>query len=237
MQHRHRFESPAVWPRAGRFLLLATAAAALAACNDSGEDPPAPPPAPTLLQGTAAVGAPLAGARVQVIDADTSTTDPTAVTADAQGRYSIDVSSLKAPLLVRASATLDGETVEQVAVVPALVASSDNTANITPLTTAVAALVAPSYDTTALATAATLASSASADKVASATQLLVNTLASDAQTAAALGSNFNPLSTNFTPNGSGIDAVLETWRLKSVAAVSASPTAPPPSRPKVCPAR
>jgi len=192
--------------RHGPFALTLLTLAAVVAC---GGDPKSDEPLPTVLSGTAAIGAPLAGATITVIDADASTADPAAVTAGSDGSYSIDISNLKAPILVRASGTLDGESVQHVAVLAALTANSTNTANVTPLTTAVATLVAPGGDAAALATPATLAAAATATNVGNASQLLVNTLASDPGTAALLGNNFNPMTTAFSANGTGIDAALE----------------------------
>lgn len=198
-------------------LVTALAAALAEACGGGGgggdspspPPPPPPPPAPTVLKGVAAVGAPLAGATITVIDGDSTTADPAAVTAGSDGSYTINVSGLKAPLVVKASGTVEGAPVQSLAVVPALTANADNTANVTPLTNAVAALVAPGGDPQALLTPATLAANGTPAKVANAAALVVNTLATDTQIAAALGANFNPLSTPFTANGSGIDGVLD----------------------------
>jgi hypothetical protein len=198
--------------RAAGFTLTVSAIAAVVAC---GGDPEPEAPLPTMLSGTAAIGAPMAGATVTVIDGDVGTADPAAVTAGADGTYSIDISNLKAPILVRARATIDGEAVEHVAVLAALAASSTNTANVTPLTSAVASLVAPGGDAAALTTPATLAAAATATNVGNASQLLVNTLASDPGTAALLGTSFNPMTTAFNANGTGIDAALERVSVSS----------------------
>lgn len=206
----------------------------LVACND---DPPAPEA--TRLSGVAATGAPMAGATITVVDGDAATADPAPVTAGPDGRYTIDVSALQGPLVVNASGRVDGEMVSIVAVVPAPTAASDNAVNVTPLTNAVAALVAPGGDPQSLRTAATLASAVTTRKVDDATTLLVNTLKSDAGIAAALGAGFNPLSTPFTADGSGIDAVLDKLAIEvtpagvaitSLAAPSADGSAPAPVR-------
>ena len=185
----------------------------LAACSD-------PPPAPeaTRLSGVAATGAPMAGATITVVDGDAATADPAPVTAGPDGRYTIDVSALKGPLVVNASGRVDGEPVSMVAVVPSATAEVDNAVNVTPLTNAVAALVAPGGDPQALRSAATLASAVTARKVDDATTLLVNTLKSDARIAAAIGASFNPLSTPFAADGTGIDAVLDKLAIEVSAA-------------------
>ena len=95
----------------------AAAAALLVACGDDPDDAPAPAPTPaTTLQGVAALGAPFSGATVTVVDSDAATTDPAPVTADAEGRYSIDVSALKAPLVLKASGNFQGGPTELVSV-------------------------------------------------------------------------------------------------------------------------
>lgn len=189
------------------FALTVVAAATLVACGGGGDDDD-DPVAPTRLEGTAAIGAPMAGASITVVDSDPATADPAAVTADAQGRFGIDVSGLRAPLLVRAQGTVDGEAVRHLAVVPEVTAGATATANVTPLTSAIATLVAPGGDVAALGTPATLASAATAAAVGSAAALLVDTLKSDAATAALLPAGFDPLRTPFAADGTGADAVL-----------------------------
>ena len=183
----------------------------LVACGGS-DDPPPPPPAPpaaTQLSGVAASGAPLAGASVSVIDSSAASTDPAAVTSGANGSYTIDISGLTAPLVVRAIAVVDGVSTTTLSVVPTVNANVVNTANVTPLTNAVAALVAPGGDPAALLVPAALAANGTAANVANASALVVNTLSTDAAIASALGAGFNPQTTPFVANGTGIDGVLD----------------------------
>jgi hypothetical protein len=187
--------------------------AGVAACGGSDRNEEALPP--TQLQGVVATGAAVGGATVTVSDADAATANVTA-TAGADGAYVADVSTLRAPLLVQASGTLNGETVSMAAVVPAVSANAANTANVTPLTNAVATLIAPAGDVAQLASPATL--SAAAPNAANASTLLVNTLRSDAKIAAALGGNFDPLTTVFVANGSGIDGVLNQLEVSAAPA-------------------
>lgn len=190
----------------GAFVLASAAALGLQACGSDGDSSTAAPAA-TTIQGTVAVGAAVPGATVTVKDADAATADVTG-TADAQGTYSLDVSALKPPLVLSASGTLNGDPVNIVAVVPALNASAGNTANVTSLTNAVAALIAPGGDLNALSSATAIAA-VSASAVADASTLVVNTLKSNPQFATLLGDGFNPLTTPFSANGTGIDAVLD----------------------------
>jgi hypothetical protein len=189
--------------RAGLFTLTVCAAAALVACGGGGGNNVPP----TMLSGTVALGAAVPGAQVTISDADGATPDITG-TADGNGAYALDVSTLKPPLLVSASGTLNGEPVRIVAVVPTLSAAANNTANVTSLTNAVAALIAPGGDLNALSSPAAIAA-VDAAKLADATTLVVNTLKSNPVFADLLGAGFDPLKTPFTANGSGIDSVLD----------------------------
>lgn len=188
-----------------RGLSLVTVAV-LAACGGGGAGD-SPTPAATLLSGVAATGGALAGATVTVIDSDASTADKS-VSTGTDGAYTVDVSGLKAPLLLKVNATVQGSALELVAVVPNLSLAASNTANITPLTNAVAALIAPGGDTSALASADAL-KALSVANLSNASTLLVNTLAGDPAIKAALGNGFDPLTTAFLANGSGIDGVLD----------------------------
>lgn len=201
---------------------IALAVAALITGCGGGDSATTPAvPAATVLKGVAATGAAMAGASVTVVDGDAGTVDPAAVTTAADGSFAIDVSALKAPFVVLASGLVDGVATRIVAVVPSVNANADNTTNVTPLTNAVAALVAPGGDPQALLTPATLAASVTPQKVADASALVVNTLKSDPVIAAALAAvsaNFNPLSTAFSANGSGLDAVLDKLAVEVSAA-------------------
>jgi hypothetical protein len=203
--------------------LFAATTLALSGCGSGGDDtppapqPPPPPPSSTTLSGVVASGAAVPGASVVIKDADGATADVSA-TAGTNGSYSADVGSLRAPLLVTATGTLNGEAVSMAAVVPSVTAAAGNTANVTPLTNAVAALVAPSGNVAALADPAALAAAATATNVSNASQLVVNTLRTDAATNTALGASFDPLSTAFTANGTGVDGVLDSLEVTTSAA-------------------
>ena len=206
----HAITAP--FARLSAVALAVAGIAGLNGCSDdssSGSSPTAPGSSPTVLTGVVATGRPLAGASVSVIDSDAATADPAPVTAGADGSYSIDVSGLKAPFLVQATALVEGVTTRTVAVVPTVTANASNTANVTPLTNAVAALVAPGGDPQALVAPATLSASATPQKVSDASALVVSTLSTDPVIKAALPAGFDPLKTAFTANGTGIDAVLD----------------------------
>jgi glucoamylase len=151
----------------------------------------------------------VAGASVSVVDSDAATTDPQPVAAAADGSFTVDVTGLKPPFAVKASGSMQGAAVELFAIVPGVEAQQANTVNVTPLTHAVAALVAPGGDPAALASAAALAANVTAQKTADATKLVVDTLRSDAAIAGALGTGFDPLRTPFKADGGGVDGVLD----------------------------
>lgn len=200
-----------------RWAAVIAGLSAVAACGGGGKDTP-PPPAATRVVGVAATGAALAGASVSLIDADATTTDPAPQTADGDGRYSFGVDGLKAPFVLKVGYTQDGQARSLYAVLGSADANADNTANITPLSQAVAALVAPGGDPAALeAPEALLAATtgAKAGALADAVATLVAVLGSDPAIRAALeaaagsGASFDPVRTPFVADGSGIDAVLE----------------------------
>jgi hypothetical protein len=175
--------------------------------SSSGTPTPTPPPT-VSLSGVAAVGAPIAGATVTVIDASTSTANPASVTTNANGAYTIDITGLQAPLSIQVVGSVAGVPQNLVSVLVS-VAAGANTANVTPLTNAIAALIAPGGNPSALLTPATLASAATTTSVNNAVTLIAGTLGSDPGLAALIGTNFNPITTAFVANGTGIDAALE----------------------------
>ncbi len=201
-------------PPTAKLSVLFAATLAVVACGSGGDDP-APPPAPvTTLTGVVASGAAVPGATVTISDASATTANVSA-TSGADGSYSADVTALTAPLLVTATGTLNGEAVSLAAVVPAaaVTGAASNTANVTSLTNAIAALIAPAGNIGALTDPAALTAAATEAGVTNASQLVVNTLRTDPVTNAALGDGFDPLRTAFSANGSGVDGC--SIRLKS----------------------
>jgi hypothetical protein len=223
-------------------ILAVTGALALAACGGGGPtaDPAAPaaaaaaPETPsaaaTTLKGVAASGAPMQGARIVVKDSNASTPDALA-TAEADGSYTVDVTGLVAPLVVTATGTVLGETVTYASLVPSVTARVQTTANVTPLTHAVAALVSADGDPASLGDAASIGASVNAAAVGNAVSALVTSLSADPGTrellAAGAGGNastFNPMSSVFAASGSDShDKVLEQIKV-SVSAAGVSLT-------------
>jgi hypothetical protein len=154
------------------------------------------------LSGIAAVGAPMAGATVTLVDAagNTFTT-----TAGADGSYSFsDLSGAVAPFQLQATATMGETDVTHFALVPSN--SANAVANVTPLTTAITALISPS-DIPVPLSASQLAAISSSD-ISGATSK-VNTVIAPLVAGLNLPSSFDPLQTNFTANGTGADLLLD----------------------------
>lgn len=200
---------------------LLGSAVLLAACG-GGSDSPAPAapaaPAATTVSGVAAVGAALAGATVTLIDSDPATTDPAPVVTAADGSFSVVVDGLRAPYALRANFILDGEARSLYAVLPSATAASANTANVTPLTNVVAVLVAPAGNPASLTDPATLTAALSGGNAGAFTNAVATlnaVLSSDPAIAAVLaaaagaGGTFNPVTTTFAANGTGVDGVLD----------------------------
>lgn len=194
-------------------------AALLASCGGGDSDSPAPPPpAATTVGGVAATGAALAGATVTLIDSDPATTDPAPVVTAANGSFSFVVDGLRAPFALRVNFTQDGATRSLYAVLPSATAAQANTANVTPLTDAVAVLLAPAGDPAALSNPATLTAALSGGNAGAFTNAVATlnaVLSSDPAIAAVLGAaagaggTFNPVTTTFVANGAGVDGVLD----------------------------
>ncbi len=112
--------------RIARGITTVSLALAIAACGGGGDDAPPPaatPPATDTITGTAAVGAPVAGATVTLTSAAGTTAT---TTTSATGEYSISIES--APPYLLKVATSSGGTLYSFS-------SSGGVANLTPLTT------------------------------------------------------------------------------------------------------
>jgi len=128
---------------AGGLLLVG----ALAACGGGGgTDPTAAAPATFNVSGTAATGAPFAGATVTLVDSAGTPFAANAVTA-ANGSYTIKVlQSAKPPFVVQAVSADKATTLVSV-----VSEAKDTNTNITPITNLIASRLSPSGDPTKLA--------------------------------------------------------------------------------------
>lgn len=158
----------------------------------------------TRLAGVAAIGAPLSGATITLTDAAGHTLT---TTADAEGGYAFDVTALVAPFQLTARKDMGETDAVHYAIVTAVDAAQGNTANITPLTTAVSAL-ASDLAVPRPFTAAELAALSSA-RVAAATRDVVTAITPLATAVSVDASRYDPLKTAFSPNRLGVDALLD----------------------------
>lgn len=160
----------------------------------------------TSVGGTVASGTALVGATVTLTDA---TGTQVSVTTDTKGAYTIPLSGLTAPLLIVAkdAAGLSAPLYSVLAQVPT--GSAPAVANVTTLTTAIAAMLTASGNPGDLASTTTLAKITLAN-VQLATITLDTILASILTQNGLQTSGFDPIRTAFTPNHTGADAVIDT---------------------------
>jgi hypothetical protein len=196
---------------------MAFVSAALVACGGGGGGDNAAVTAPpaassTSISGVAATGQAMAGATITLKDANGVSATKT---ADASGAYSFDVTNLTAPFVITASVQV-GDTqltlTSMLAEKPA--AGSTATANVTPLTNAMAALLAPNGNPEELAATGvskTAVTKAKLDDVAAKIRASIENILKDAGLDA---TKFDPVSTVFTANRLGADRVLELVRVE-----------------------
>jgi hypothetical protein len=124
-----------------RLVLLPAAAAVLVACGGGGGGSPSAS-LPKTLSGTAAIGAPMNGANVYLTDSTGRTAE---TTADSAGTYSFTASQLegmRAPLILAASVQLGERKINHYSLVNSI--EGNVIANVTPLSSAVVALLSES---------------------------------------------------------------------------------------------
>lgn len=181
-----------------KFLAIAAAAATLAGCLGGGGGTAAAPE----LRGTAAIGAPLAGATVTLRGANET---ELIVTAGPDGRFVFpDTSSVTAPAMLRAEGTAGGRSHTLFSVASTLPAAGGSAvANVTPLTHEVLTLALDAEPT--LQTSPT---TAQLNNLNLALTRLSEALV-DVFEALGLLANTNPLTTPFAADGRGLDQLLD----------------------------
>lgn len=159
----------------------------------SGGDPPA---AATTLTGTVATGAPFADAALTVFDRDGKPVCEVRTTPE--GGYTCTLAAgTQAPLVIQA--VRGDQTLYSITA-----SAATGTTNVTPLTTIVAAQLAPQGDPSKLAGAAgTVTAAAIGEQVAKLIAALQPLLT-------ALNTTFDPMSGVFKADGTGQDRVLDT---------------------------
>lgn len=174
-----------------------TAAILLTACGGGGNSNDSPK---TLISGTAASGAPLIGT-VTVRDANNL---QRTVTISTDGNYSIDVSGMTAPFLLRAQGSVGGRTTT---LLSAATSSTDNRVNITPFSDLVIANIAGKAADEYFKNNPDM-SLLTPDQLLAQRQALTDRLL-PALTSIGVSASFDFLHSAFTPNHQGFDAVLD----------------------------
>ena len=164
-----------------------------------------------FLSGTAAVGAPLMNATVTVRDSDPSTADRTATTS-ANGSYSVDVSGLVAPYVLRVTGAVAGK--QHTLYSAATAADVNGTINITPLTDLIVANTAGTKASDCFTNFTTVTGgSAPSAKITSAQLNLaeadLETSLKKILTADGVAVNVDLLRTKFSANSTGLDLALD----------------------------
>jgi hypothetical protein len=159
----------------------------------------------TSVSGTVATGGPLVGATVTLTD---STGTQATTTTDTNGAYTMSVKGMSAPFLIVAT-DARGIAAPLSTVLAQLPSKATATANVTTLTTALAAMLTASGNPADLATTATLAA-VTLPSVQIATITLDTILAKIFTQNGIASAGFDPIGTAFTPNHTGADAVIDT---------------------------
>jgi hypothetical protein len=177
-----------------RLVLLPAAAAVMVACGGGGGAP-----STTSLSGRVALGAAMPFTEVKVVDANGT---ESFVETDAAGAYSLDTTALKAPFVITVTKLLGDKQIE----LHSVATSPSGTANVTPLTTAVSALINSNglYDPKNIST-----TSITADSVKAASDKIAVSLANLMAQANVSATSFNPVGGVFAADGTGIDSLLD----------------------------
>lgn len=194
-----------VWGPALAVMTVAVLAACGGGGGDSGTTTSAGPAA--TVTGTAASGAFMAGAQVTVYDADGRTVG--SKIADANGKYSFDVAAFRAPFVLVATGNAGGGQATYVSLLTTKPTGGASTVvNVSPLTTALAAMLAGG-DPLTLTNASLLNSKVSSTQLQQAIATLRSVLANITASAGLDASTFDPIATPLTAQGQGADAVID----------------------------
>ncbi|WP_232454724.1 cell wall anchor protein [Burkholderia ubonensis] len=197
-----------------RLALCASMSAVLAACGGGGGSSNASAPAgtggqsttaaATSMTGTVAIGTGMTGATVTVTDAGGKNVT---ATSGANGTYNASLSGLTAPFLITATdpSGVSG-TLYSVVASASTAAGAPVIANVTPLTTAVAALMTQSGNPADL----TGNASAITSSAITAAETTLDTAIAPILSANSVPASFDPIGTTFTPNQAGADAVIDS---------------------------
>jgi hypothetical protein len=160
----------------------------------------------TSVSGTVATGGPLVGATVTLTDA---TGTQTTATTDTQGAYTMSVKGMTAPFLIVATDARGISAPLSSVLVRLPSGSAPAVANVTTLTTAIAAMLTASGNPADLASTTAL-SAVTVPSVQLATITLDTILAKILAQNGVVLAGFDPVGTAFTPDHTGADAVIDT---------------------------
>ena len=164
-------------------------------------------PADTFVLGNVAVGQAVSGASITLTDSLGATRTATTLST---GGYSIDVTGLTPPFVLVATGTANSNNVTLVSMIPTVDASVTNVVNITPLTTAIAAIL--SSDGKATDLSASKDSATIETDFTSADDYVVSLIA-PTLTDAGLSSDADPVTTFFTSDGTGYDSIYDNLQV------------------------
>lgn len=190
-------------------------AATLVACGGGGgvsENAAVVAPTSSSISGVAATGRALVGAEITLMDVNGTIATKT---ADSNGAYNFDVTQLTAPFVITAKIQV-GDTflslTSMVSEKPA--AGITGTANITPLTHAMAALLAPNGNPEELSVASVLKATVTKTKLDEVAGKIKASIENILKDAGIDPTKFDPVTTVFTANRQGADRVLELVRVE-----------------------
>jgi hypothetical protein len=198
-------------------MAAACAVLQLAGCGSGGDSGSAssgaPPVTATSVSGTVAAGGALVGASVTLIDA---TGAQVTTTTDAHGAYTMSVKGMSAPFFIAAT-DARGISAPLASVLARLPnGTAPAIANVTTLTTAIAAMLTTSGNPADLASTTALAK-LTLPSVQIATITLDTMLANILAQNGVQMSGFDPIGGAFTPNHIGADGVIDTVSVVSAA--------------------
>lgn len=192
-------------------MLGAVTAMVLAACGGGGGSSSTPTPAATTLSGTAAAGAPIIGS-VTVKDSTAPIAKTKTVQIAADGKYTVDVSDMKSPYMVRADGYVGGN--EYHLYSAGTEADKGGTINVTPLTDLVVANIAKTlasdyFNSNFSATLTADALKTQSDALAAKLQPVLQ--------AVGVSGSIDLLRTSFATDHTGLDAALDVLRVDTTA--------------------
>lgn len=190
---------------------IALLVAAMYGCGGGGGSAGTSGSTTTSAIGTVAVGAPLAGATITFIDTNGKTL--TATTGD-DGKYSVpDLSTLTAPILIKAVGVVGGQETTLFSTIDTdPTAGTSTVANITPLTNAIVSQVSSGEPEIVFNTPTEIRKKITSNNISTTSAKLVKLIE---DSLSSLGvSNLDPFKTAFTADSTGVDKLLDLVKVE-----------------------